>query len=409
MFQRLLRELDINRRDFVVGGILLINALTWFFFLISMIKEIISSSIIEPYSLGVWITFYLSLLISSVIGSILSNKISRFKFLNSWMILGVIVSLLPALISSLTLLPALVISCLFGSSFGLGIPSVLAFFADYTKVENRGRIGAITFLFANITAPFLAIPFGGLNLMTQSMVSAFWRGTGLIIFFLKPKKNESIEAHKDSFISIIRDRSFYLYFFAWLMFLLVDNFQRSIIEYNIEPDLLNTMGIVEPILGVLFILIAGFMCDWIGRKKIILSGFVALGLAYAIIGFLPNYDFSWYLYFGVDAIAWSSFSLIFILILWGDLSQHGSKEKYYTLGAIPFYLSGIIHHVIPQTLIINTDFAAAFSLASFFLFAAVMPLVFAPETLPEKNMELRRLRKFADEATKIREKYENKK
>ena len=105
------------------------------------------------------------------------------------------------------------------------------------------------------------------------------------------------------------------------------------------------------------------------------------------------------------------FSLSFILILWGDLSQHGSKVKYYTLGAIPFYLSGIIPHVIPETVIndIAGNPASAFSLASFFLFAAVMPLVFAPETLPEKKIELRRLKKFADEATKIREKYENKK
>ena len=49
----------------------------------------------------------------------------------------------------------------------------------------------------------------------------------------------------------------------------------------------------------------------------------------------------------------------------------------------------------------NIELTAAFSLASFFLFVAVMPLVFAPETLPEKKMELRRLRKFVDDAKKI--------
>jgi hypothetical protein len=52
---------------------------------------------------------------------------------------------------------------------------------------------------------------------------------------------------------------------------------------------------------------------------------------------------------------------------------------------------------------------AAFSLASFFLFVAVMPLMFAPETLPEKKIELRRLRKFAEDAKKAKEKYERKK
>ncbi|PVX24936.1 MAG: hypothetical protein CW716_09090, partial [Candidatus Bathyarchaeum sp.] len=52
--------------------------------------------------------------------------------------------------------------------------------------------------------------------------------------------------------------------------------------------------------------------------------------------------------------------------------------------------------------------ATAFSLAAFFLFVAVMPLVFAPETLPEKKMELRRLRSFAEEAQKAKENYERK-
>jgi hypothetical protein len=51
---------------------------------------------------------------------------------------------------------------------------------------------------------------------------------------------------------------------------------------------------------------------------------------------------------------------------------------------------------------------AAFSVAAFFLFLAVLPLISAPETLPEKKMELRRLRSFAEEAQKAKEKYERK-
>jgi len=51
---------------------------------------------------------------------------------------------------------------------------------------------------------------------------------------------------------------------------------------------------------------------------------------------------------------------------------------------------------------------AAFSVAAFFLFLAVLPLISAPETLPEKKVELRRLRSFAEEAQKAKEKYERK-
>jgi MFS family permease len=174
------------------------------------------------------------------------------------------------------------------------------------------------------------------------------------------------------------------------------------------PKLLGVMDVIEPLVAGLSILFAGLLCDWVGRKKIVLSGFVALGVAYGIIGLVPFFEFSWYLYFVVDAVAWGIFLLTFVLILWGDIAQSNNSEKYYTIGSIPYFLSSIIPLLLTQSFIENIELTAAFSLASFFLFAAVMPLVFAPETLPEKKMELRRLRSFAEEAKKTKEKYERK-
>ena len=175
------------------------------------------------------------------------------------------------------------------------------------------------------------------------------------------------------------------------------------------PNLLETMQIVEPLIATASILIGGLLCDWIGRKKIVLSGFIAIGVAYGIIGVFSDNPISWYLYFVVDGIAWGIFLLIFFIILWGDLAQTNKSEKYYTIGSIPYFLSSIISPMLTQSFIEDVPLIAAFSLASFFLFAAVMPLVFAPETLPEKKMEIRRLRKFAEDAQKIKEKYESKK
>ena len=195
------------------------------------------------------------------------------------------------------------------------------------------------------------------------------------------------------------------------MFPLVDSFERVIVDQFLNewmPSLLGIMGVVEPLVAGLSILIAGLLCDWIGRKKIVLFGFVALGVAYAIIGLAPFSVISWYLYFIVDGVAWGIFLLIFVLILWGDLAQSASSEKYYTLGSIPFFLSGVIPLLLTQSFIGQVEIYTAFSLAAFFLFIAVFPILYAPETLPEKKMELRRLRKFADDAKKAKEKYERK-
>jgi len=320
---------------------------------------------------------------------------------------------LPALLINGNLWQVWSVSLLLGASFGLGVPSCLAYFAECTSVENRGRVGGITFLIANISVPFLAILFNVFDLAIISVIFALLRGMGLIVFFQKPEKQPSSQIQKSvSFVSILHDRTFLLYFVAWSMFPLVDSFERVLVDNFLivwNPNLLDTMGFVEPLVAGLSILIAGLLCDWIGRKKIVLSGFVALGVAYAIIGLVPYFEFSWYLYFIVDAVAWGIFLLVFVLILWGDLAQSNSSEKYYMIGSIPYFISSIIPSLLTKSFIDQISLYAAFSLAAFFLFVAVMPLMFAPETLPEKKMELRRLRNFAEEARKVKEKYERKK
>ena len=91
----------------------------------------------------------------------------------------------------------------------------------------------------------------------------------------------------------------------------------------------------------------------------------------------------------------------------GDLSKLGSREKYYTLGSLPFFLTVVIGLQLKEYILKIAD-TSVFSVAAFFLFIAVLALLYAPETLPEKKMELRRLRNFAEEAKKIKEKYESK-
>ena len=83
------------------------------------------------------------------------------------------------------------------------------------------------------------------------------------------------------------------------------------------------------------------------------------------------------------------------------------KGKYYLIGLVPFLIASYAQIIItPFAELI--EFSGAFSLASFFLFIAVLPLLYAPETMPQKHIELKRLRKFADDAKKAKEKYERK-
>jgi len=414
MLRRFLGEYSVGKRGFLVITILFVSVFGWLYMAVPMINSILSDlDITNTQNLAIWTTFYVSIIGTSILGTFLSNKVGRLKFLYIWTILGVVISFLPALLTNVTFSQVWSMSLLLGASFGLGIPSFFAYFADCTAVENRGRLGGITFLITNISVPILAILISPFDLATFSIIFGLLRAMGLIVFFFKPEKQPSSQITTNvSFVSILRDRTFLLYFVAWFMFLLVDQFEKALLEQFLNgwmPSLIDIMGSIEPLVGGISILVAGLLCDRIGRKKIVFSGFVALGVAYAIIGLAPLSVISWYLYFIVDGVAWGIFLLIFVLILWGDLSQPGTREKYYALGSVPFFLSYIIPQFLSESLFEQISSFAAFSLASFFLFVAVLPLMFAPETLPEKKMELRRLRNFAEEAKKAKEKYERKK
>lgn len=412
MLRKFFGKFNIDKKDFLVLTILFLSIFGWFYMAQSMINRILSDiNVTEIPQFIIWTGFYGTIIGFSILGAFLSNRISRPKFLVSWILFGIIASLLPLLINNFTFPLIVIISIILGASFGLSVPSFLGFFAESTIVENRGRIGGIAFLIANLSIPILATVFREFSLTVISIIFVAMRGLGLILF-LKPEEKKSSETKRSSsFVSIIRDRTFLLYFVAWLVFPLIDRFEEPIIiqfltEWN--KSLISLMEIVEPIVASLSIVIGGLLCDWIGRKKIILSGFVAMGVAYALVGFASRLDISWYVYFVVDGLAWGILLLMFVIILWGDLSQPGTQEKHYAIGSIPFFLSSIIPILLTESFIKKIEVTAAFSVASFFLFVAVMPLVFAPETLPEKKMELRRLRSFAEDAKKAKEKYEQK-
>jgi MFS family permease len=189
MLDGYMKEPSIVNKDFLVVFILLFNAYEWLYMTHTMIGNVLSDlNVTDAQNFSIWTTYYVMIIGSGIVGSILSNKIRRLTFLYFWMILGVVTSLLPLLLGNLTLIHALSLSILLGISFGLGIPSCLAYFADHTLVGNRGRIAGIILLVTNLSAPLFILFLGTLNLAVISIIFAMWRASGLLIFFLKPEE-----------------------------------------------------------------------------------------------------------------------------------------------------------------------------------------------------------------------------
>jgi MFS family permease len=399
------------QREFLSVLIVVVNAFSWYFPL-----YILYQNSLEQFQIGS--TFLLlafgiqsvSAIVFAIIGTSLRKKLRHDLFLAVWMFIGIIVSVFFITLETFNATSILLVSFLSGFSLGLGFPSCLAYFGDHTTVENRGLLAGITFFASGLIILFVGLLVSFSTLVTGALILAAWRGIGLLLFLLiKPKQySQKEEAFEASYRAVFFDRSFLLYFIPWTLFCVV-NFLGVPIEINLfGEDLGALMPIAEYGVGGFIALIGGRFADTVGRKRIIIVGFVMLGIGFAVLGLFPHDALSWYLYIVIDGVAWGIFSLMFYLVVWSELAGNRTKEKYYMLGVLPFLIASYIQLLFaPFAKLVEAS--AAFSLASFFLFIAVLPLLYAPETMPEKKIEIKRLRSFAEEARKAKEKYERKK
>ena len=320
------------------------------------------------------------------------------------MFAGVFLSLTPFVVEVTGLSGLLVISATLGVYFGLGMPVCMGYYAAATKVGNRSRISGITFLLVGVGFLLLkSIPIN--DIMFSSLILAAWRAVGLVsLFFLKPDEKQIAEKDSVSYRFVFRNRPFLLYFVPWVMFALVNYVAGPVINKLFPENFVFYAVIIENVLSGLFALICGFFADSLGRKRLAVMGFALLGLGYAILGISPgNFTGLWF-YTAVDGIAWGAFYTIFLLTVWGDLAQEKSSEKYYAIGSLPFIFSIFVNLSIGSYVNTEVPQSAIFSFASVFLFLAVLPLIYAPETLPEKIMKERELKIYLEKAQKEVEK-----
>jgi len=400
---------SLLQRDFLAVLINVANAFSWYFPLYILFEMVLGKFQVESTFLLVTFGLQLVAIVGSAIVSVslLKRFPNRDVFLSVWMFVGIIVSLLMASLEILNMPYILLVSFLVGISLGLGFPSCLAYFGDYSIEENRGRLAGITFFTSGLCILFIGLVISLSTLVVGALILAAWRGIGLFSFLLTRSKQDhrkenSIEV---SYRSVLLDRSLLLYLVPWIMFCLI-NFLEAPIIVNFFGEVGSFIPIAEYGIGSFAALIGGWFADSVGRKRVVIFGFIILGIGYATLGLFPGIIFLRYLYIVLDGAAWGIFSLMFYLVIWAELAGNRTKEKYYLIGALPFVIANYIPVLLSSTPYVGLiPVSAAFSLASFFLFLAVFPIWLAPETLPEKKIELKRLKKYVEKARKIEEKY----
>ncbi|MEA2089237.1 MAG: hypothetical protein U9O89_00530, partial [Thermoproteota archaeon] len=296
---------------------MILNAFTWYYVGYMVLGEILDNlGIVYWKEVTVWIIHFLIVAASALLGGIVSNRVvQRATLMVWWMVLGIASSLLLLTLGGLTWIGSMLISTILAFSFGVGMPSCLAYFADFTSVENRGRLGGCFFCATYLGISFFALILPQFNLATKVLFSSLWRLFGLFVFLktrteLEVKYVGQAKEVSYSYIRILEQKPILLYLIPWAMFSIINNLEIPILENFFGSDLSRSMGVVELACSSLFVLVGGFFADLVGRKRVTVAGFVALGIAYAILGFFPDMlIFQWF-YSIVGAVAWGMFTTV---------------------------------------------------------------------------------------------------
>ncbi len=390
----------IQIRESFPSLFLLINSIVWFSLSWLLIQNYIGNTSFSNILL-VSSAYFGALLLSAIVGAtLLRKKLAGKIALLSWVSLGAVACLLSAvLVHGASSIGLVFFSILLGALAGLGIPTCLALFSEVTKSTNRGRSGAIVFFLIQAVTVLIYIPAININVDNDFLVLAAWRIVGVLsIFFWVPHEKIS-EQSKSKLLSIIRERTVFLLFIPWFLLTTVNFVEQPLIQHYFGTDLYNTYQMVEIVIIGASAFIGGVICDFRGRKVSGIIGFILLGVGYAFLSLLSGTQISQILWVLCDGVAWGFLYVTFIFVVWGDISQGRVPEKYYLLGGIPFLLSNLIS-VLVQPFVEYVPITTSFSFASFFLFVAILPLLYAPETLPEKALKDRDLKGYAEKALK---------
>jgi MFS family permease len=341
------------------------------------------------------IIFYVFYGMSLFFGSMLSNKIERKKLLLYWIISGVLSNLLLMTFHSQSTVYFLLALTAF--SLGFGLPSCFSFLANSTTVENRGRVSSILqfLIFLLVFVLFIIISIYNLSLNQIMILGVLIRSSTLIPLYLDSYEKENTITQ--SWSSILKSKQTLLFLIPWIL-CSISNGILIFFDQNLptspEFDFVNSVSVYILFIGTsIFGLISGFLADRSGRKQPLIIGFVALGISYAFVGVstTPN---NLLIMIGLSSVGWGFITVILQWVVFGDLAPVGGEEKYYAIGLATYPLFEAIFQFLEGILNLNVAPNVVALFVSIVMFISVIPLLFVPETLPDKLIKDRRFKEY---------------
>jgi len=368
-------EIHMSKSSFFVVAI--------FFFSFYEVYYILLADLLEqivPFGLDVSVVqgvLYFFTAVVLLFGSFLIKKFNKLKIIY---FCSVITSLLMGLLLGnffegfrLLILIGLV---LFVS---LGMLTTLGVFGNLTFPEERGRMGGLIGFVVFVL--FFVVNYSlSLDYFSSVLLGLFLNALPLVGLFFKSFRFRLVSTRKEP-ANYFERRVFALYFIPWIAFSLINvtlagNTSAIILE-QISDSLhfsLLSVQVVGVIFGVLF---GGFVADLLGRRFSLVFSLTFFGFCTALVGLFSN-DLVFLVVYGASGLSWGILFVLYIFVVWGDLSNQNNGIQIYSIGLITYFLSLGVGIFIDVSLPI---FQSAL-LSVMIIFLLNMPIIFAPELLP---------------------------
>lgn len=402
-FNFLTKNLRISSRKFLAAILLNSGTLALFFLLIINMEKIFAAATLNDplwsptYDVPEAMFFGFTIL-WSIIGSVIGGRIGRRKLLVASIFLGTFSMILLAMFQG-TFFVA-IICFLLGMSMGLGLPSSMAFIADYTEVEERARVSGTVILITFIMAFGTIAVIGILNLgiLDAVLLFAIVRSSSFFALVCDKCDGEGQKLTEKPRLPSDAYREFFFYIIPWVMFSIAAGLAWNMLPGDVDVSIGTAL---RYIFIAVFGFLSGFAADGFGRKKPIIAGLLVLGSSFALLGLFGMSETLVTIYLAISGVAWGLFFVVFLAVP-GDLSVLGLREKFYGMGyilpiAIMFSLASV-----PVAKIFPSGSEASFSqILSLLIFLSIIPVLRAKETLPDIKIRERRLRDHIEEVGKV--------
>ena len=399
-----LRQNFVNYRTLIYVLLLSPNFVTFYFYRGFILKDLLSNSNIRPDLIFIGKLIYaIMVFLFAMLEQYAAKRISKDKLLRYYIFYSVIIN---SLILFLQTGPIIILLCsLSGGAYGLGFPLVISIIRENTPVEKMGRVSGSVFFFNTLIYMILVFITGSNFYTTNQYIKMIIviQLFSLTSMFLIKNLNFIPVFRTTTFSEALFSNSFILYFIPWILY----NFANaigSIITYSVNQtysDIYNMLsGLVQLLGSSILLIIGGILVDRYGRKLTLLIGFIALGSSFALYNFLtiPTIYVVTSL---LSGMAWGSIIVSFLFVILGDYSTPGKGDIFYSLGVSITMIFDVFSTIAKGYSLTEFQTGIISPIISFALFFSVIPLLYAPETLPYEKIADRKVNDYLNKVLKI--------